>query len=61
MFLDGKAELIGNSSQTINLDDYVTNEIFNTKVSSLETSISTLETKVSEVDTRLTWQEMIKE
>ena len=61
MFLDGKAELIGNSSQAINLDDYVTNEIFNTKVSSLETSISTLETKVSEVDTRLTWQEMIKE
>lgn len=61
MFLDGKAELIGNSSQTINLDDYVTNEIFNTKVSSLETSISTLETKVSEVDTRLTWQEMIEE
>ena len=61
MFLDGKAELIGNSSQAINLDDYVTNEIFNTKVSSLETSISTLETKVSEVDTRLTWQEMIEE
>ena len=61
MFLDGKAELIGNSSQTINLDDYVTNEIFNTKVSSLETSISTLETKVSEVDTCLTWQEMIEE
>ena len=61
MFLDGKAELIGNSSQAINLDDYVTNEIFNTKVGSLETSISTLETKVSEVDTRLTWQEMIKE
>ena len=61
MFLDGKAELIGNSSQAINLDDYVTNEIFNTKVSSLETSISTLETKVSEVDTCLTWQEMIEE
>lgn len=61
MFLDGKAELIGNSSQAINLDNYVTNEIFNTKVSSLETSISTLETKVSEVDTRLTWQEMIEE
>ena len=61
MFLDGKAELIGNSSQAINLDDYVTNEIFNTKVSSLETSISTLEMKVSEVDTRLTWQEMIEE
>ena len=61
MFLDGKAELIGNSSQAINLNNYVTNEIFNTKVSSLETSISTLETKVSEVDTRLTWQEMIKE
>ena len=61
MFLDGKAELIGNSSQAINLDNYVTNEIFNTKVSSLETSISTLETKVSEVDTCLTWQEMIEE
>lgn len=60
MFLDGKAELIGNSSQTINLDNYVTNEIFNTKVSSLETSVSTLETKVSEVGTRLTWQEMIE-
>jgi hypothetical protein len=69
MYIDNQAELIGNTA-SVNLDGYVTTNVFNSTVGTLENNIAkkvnvsnfnALSSKVTEIDERLIWQEVVED